>query len=783
MSGTTSEKRKNYKLRALLANSAEGAVIVDMSGRVLLMNEAAARLLGKGRAEIVGKSHKQFKLRVLDAELKQVLAQGEKAKTRYLSLTHEDKSLRFKMTPFAGPSEQGVVVAIQDETELVRQQERAEAILSSTGDGLIVFAPDNRVTYVNPSACEMLGVSADDIVNEHTTTSALLKLEPPDAKEAAACWEMLSCTYTDCPAYESDDLRCWLMAGTTCRDGKASTFREKMSDCYACDVYLRNSRLLEECGMSFVKELTLSEPSHRILRIRTNPVIDSNGNYIGCVKSLHDITAEREVNQMKNEFVSTVSHELRTPLTSIKGYVDLILDGEAGDINDIQREFLQIVKQNGDRLVDLINDLLDISRIESGRIHLKIQPIDIGDAVAGAIDTFKAVLDQTDMSVRTKITKNLPHAAGDRDRVGQVLINLISNAIKYSPGGGSVTVTAKQRDDQILVCVTDTGIGISKEDQEHLFSKFYRVDSSLTRDIGGTGLGLSICKTIIELLGGQIWVDSGVGKGSSFSFTLPIAPKALVRTPAVEGPATGGKILVIDRSPEIANLIEIYLRKHGYEVIKAYSADDAMEKAVQHRPQAITLDVMLEGVDGFDFLQRLKERSETSSIPVVILSIVCDEGKSWRLGAANYLEKPINPERLVTIMNDLLGSVSSPLVLVVDDDKNIVDVLCRTLKNSGFAVASAYNGLEAMVAIEQTRPDLILLDLRMPQMDGYQVIEAVKKSEATSGIPIVVMTAYHFDGEKTDILSMAAEHVSKPFKADVLAEKLADLVSKGKDKR
>jgi len=303
----------------------------------------------------------------------------------------------------------------------------------------------------------MLGAVAEDVVNERTTTSELLQLAPPNADEAAPCWEMLSCSTEECPAYESEDLRCWLMANTRCRDGVPRTFREKMSDCYACDVYLRNSRLLEECGMSFVKELTLSEPAHRILRIRTNPVIDSNGNYIGCVKSLHDVTAEREINQMKNEFVSTVSHELRTPLTSIKGYVDLILDGEAGDINEIQREFLQIVKQNGDRLVDLINDLLDISRIESGRIHLKIQPIDIGDAIAGAIDTFKAVLEQTDMSVSVKVPKSLRQAAGDRDRVGQVLINLISNAIKYSPGGGSIVVSARQRENQVLVSVKEIG--------------------------------------------------------------------------------------------------------------------------------------------------------------------------------------------------------------------------------------------------------------------------------------------------------------------------------------
>lgn len=780
MAPTNPEKRKNFKLRALLAMTGEGSLVIDRSGRIVLMNEAAERLLGRQRVEIVGKQYARLGHESLEAEIRHVLGKEAAARDRYLSLTTGGKTLRCRIASFAGPADEGIIVSIRDETELARQQERAEAILSSTGDGLIVFAPDNRITYINPAACEMLDLKAEETINEHLTMSQLLGIEPPSASEAAPCWEMLSCVHTECPAYESDDLRCWLTAGTMCRGAEPASFREKMSECYSCDVYLRNSRLLEECGMSFVRELTLSEPVHRILKVSTNPVIDSQGNYIGCVKSLHDVTAEREVNQMKNEFVSTVSHELRTPLTSIKGYVDLILDGEAGDINEIQREFLLIVKQNSDRLVDLINDLLDISRIESGRIHLKIQPIEVNDAIAGALETFKAVLEQQQMAVDVKIPKDLPHAAGDRDRVGQVLINLISNAIKYSPGGGKITVSSRKRDGQVVVSVTDTGIGISKEDQQHLFSKFYRVDSSLTRDIGGTGLGLSICKTIIELLGGQIWIKSAPGKGSTFSFTLPIAPKELVRTPAVEAPAAGvgGKVLVVDRSPEIANLIEIYLRREGYDVIKAFAAEEAIDKAVQQRPQAITLDVMLEGVDGFDLLQQLKENPDTAAIPVIILSIVCDEGRSWRLGAADYVEKPIDQEKLVGVINNLVGSITTPLVLVVDDDKQIVDVLCRTLKKNGFAVASAYNGLEAMVAIERARPDLILLDLRMPEMDGYQVIERVKYDKATKDIPIVVMTAYHFDRDKTDILSMAAEHVSKPFAAEHLTEKVSELLSK-----
>jgi signal transduction histidine kinase/DNA-binding response OmpR family regulator len=777
MGDESAERRQNHGLRAVLSLAGEGSLLVAPSGTIRLMNEAAERMLGKPRADAVGASYKSVGVRELTEAVAEALKEPA-AGERTLEILHEGKTLGVRVVPVDDSADKGVVVSLRDDTELAMQRERAEAILSSTGDGLIVYSPDNVVTYMNPSAGELLGVKAEEVVGTSTSMSELLGMQPHDPSEAASCWDMRNCEQDDCPAWHVEDLRCWLMSGTLC-DGSAQSFEDKQGDCYQCDVYLRNGRILEEAGMKFTRELTLNEPVHRILKIRTSPVIDPHGNFIGSVNSMHDVTAEHEINQMKNEFVSTVSHELRTPLTSIKGYVDLILDGETGEINEIQREFLSIVKQNGDRLVALINDMLDISRIESGRIHLKIVPIDLTDLIAGGVATFRAVLEQTGHIVTAEAPDDLPLAAGDRDRVGQVLVNLISNAIKYSPGGGHVAVSARERGNQVVVSVSDEGMGISREDQEHLFDKFYRVDNSLTRDIGGTGLGLSICKTIIELLGGQIWVQSTFGEGSTFNFSLPVAPKELVRTPAVEGPVEkGGKVLVIDHSPEVANLVEIYLTKEGYEVVKATSAEEAVRRAASEKPDVITLDVMMEDVDGFDLLQRIKENPDTASIPVVILSIVCDEGKCCRFGAAHYLEKPIDHEKLVGIVQDLVGAADSPLVLVVDDDKHIVDVLCRQLKTRGCAVAQAYNGLEALAAVKVKKPDLILLDIRMPEMDGYQVIERLKSAEDTNDIPIVVMTAYHFDTDKTDILSLTAEQVVKPVEVEQIAEKVSGLLDK-----
>ena len=528
----------------------------------------------------------------------------------------------------------------------------------------------------------------------------------------------------------------------------------------------------------------MEEPAHRIVDVRVDPVLDDDGDYLGAIANIRDVTVEREATQMKNEFVSTVSHELRTPLTSIKGYIDLILDGEAGEVNEIQQEFLSIVKENSDRLVELINDMLDISRIESGRIVLKVQPLDVAERVTGAVNTFRAVTDQQGRTIHTDVPDDLPLAAGDPDRVGQVLINFISNAIKYSPAGGDVWVKASVEGNMVRVAITDQGIGIAPEDQGKLFTKFYRVDSSLTREIGGTGLGLSICKSIIELLGGQVGVDSAEGTGSTFWFELPFASDKHVRTPALEGPlgSPGGRVLVVDNSEDVANLIATYLSRRGYEVVKAFTAGEAWEYAVELEPRVITLDVMLDEGAGFQLLKKLKADAATRDIPVVVLSIICDEGKSERCGAAGYLEKPIDKDRLIGVIDGLVGSIAAPVVLVVDDDKQIVDLLCHTLKQRGYTVMGAFDGREAMAAVKRAKPDAILLDLRMPVMDGYAVLEELKTSEETMDIPVVIMSAYPIDRERADVLALATERVSKPFDVEEFVTRVESVMAEDEQK-
>ena len=304
----------------------------------------------------------------------------------------------------------------------------------------------------------------------------------------------------------------------------------------------------------------------------------------------------------------------------------------------------------------------------------------------------------------------------------------------------------------------------------------------MTREIGGTGLGLSICKTIIELLGGEIGVKSTVGKGSTFWFSLPVAPVEMVRIPLLEGPDgfSGGTILVVDRDPEVADLIDTYLSRRGYGVVKAHTADEALVAALRYKPRAITLDVILDEGDGFELLHRLKESPDTANIPVVVLSIVCDEGRSCRMGAANYLEKPIDQSRLLNMINDIVGTISSPVALVVDDDRDVVKMLSETLKRKGFAVAKAYDGAEAIASLEQRIPDIIVSDLKMPKMDGYELIQRVKTTADWAHIPIVVMTAHRIDPDRIRLLDLATHLLNKPITLEgIAAEVEAVLVGRG----
>lgn len=520
------------------------------------------------------------------------------------------------------------------------------------------------------------------------------------------------------------------------------------------------------------------ETEEKVVSVHMAPVL-MRDEFLGTVSVFRDITKEVAIDRMKSELISTVSHQLRTPMTSIKGYTDLLYLETVGEINEAQRRFLSIIKSNADRLALLADDLLDISRIETGRIRLNLEFIHISAISDEIAASLRGQIEEKGLSLKLDIPEGLPPIIGDRDRVTQILTNLIDNARHYTPAGGQITVSAQVRGNFLQVSVADTGIGIAPEDQEKIFGRFYRADHPLVQEVAGTGLGLSIVKSFVEMHGGDIWVESEPGQGSTFSFTLPLAERgkdmeeSLAPSVSPLSFVPTKRILVVEDEPDIAELIRYHLEGNGYVVTTAARGEEALAKARQEKPDLITLDIRLPDIDGFEVLQQLKSDEETAAIPVVILSIVPDRGDGFRLGAVDYMTKPIDEGRLLSAVGAILSK--EDIILVVDDDRDTTRLVQEVLGRAGFTVRAANNGFEALAVARREQPGLILLDLKMPGLDGYEILKRLKRDRTTQDIPVVVMTGSVTDEEvkREKVLALgAAQFLTKPFAIDEFVEEI-----------
>ena len=518
-------------------------------------------------------------------------------------------------------------------------------------------------------------------------------------------------------------------------------------------------------------------PMPRELELFSTPVRTPDSEQLGRLYVFRDVTHEREVDRMKSEFVSMVSHELRTPLTSIKGYIDLLVDGDAGELTEEQQEYLEIAKKNADRLVALINDLLDVSRIESGRMELHPSPLDLARLISDVAQSLRPQIEEKDQHLILEVNEPLPAVLGDTDRVTQILTNLLSNAYKYTPAGGTISVVAQAAEkDCVRVDVRDTGIGLSAEEQTKLFTKFFRAKNRTTQEVGGTGLGLTITRSLVEMHGGKIIVSSAQGEGSTFSFTLPTTRQLAQSEAASAIPQPGGRILVVDDEPDIANLIKRYLEHARYQVLIARNASEAVRMAKAEHPDLITLDVMLPDADGFTVLEWLKSDSATAAIPVVLLSMMDDSGRGKLLGAVDYLRKPIRERVLLEHVGLILSNDRAHLILVADDDDDVRGLIVQNLRNAGYQVIEAADGAEAVAMVKRDQPGLALIDIKMPNMDGITALRSLRAEPATRNLPVIMMTASPGVMEESRSVVNAlggAILLGKPYTAEELATAIA----------
>ena len=606
-----------------------------------------------------------------------------------------------------------------------QQQEQAterEAILTSIADGVVVNDVEGNIILVNPAAERILGMSEKELLSQGF-----------------------------------DDL--FATFGTQGEEEATA----------AMETLLNTS--VPEVAKSYKINL---EADNRVIHALLSPVLSLRGDFMGVVTIFRDVTKEVEADRAKSEFVSTVSHELRTPMTAIKGYTDLLHAGAAGPINDEQKRFLTTIKSNTDRLTALINDLLDISRMETGRIRFEPRPLQIGEVVADVVNVLAGPAEDKHLSLNYEVAAGLPDVMGDRDRLNQVLTNLIGNAIRYTPDGGDIDVKVYLVERAVRIDVRDTGIGIAPEDMAHLFERFYRADHPLVQETRGTGLGLSIVKMFVEMHGGRIWVQSEPEQGSTFTFILPIpVPAAEARRPAVSHlTAQVRTILIVDDDRDAADVTKRRLEGSGYRVVVMGRGRAANEWIEENRPDLILLDLILPDVGGLDVLRSLKKGDTTADIPIVVQSIVPDDGTAWDLGAVGYLTKPVSRE-------DLLRSVEQALtwqgrVLIVEDDPDTVGFLEAAMRQIGFTPLVAADGYEALTMTRRHRPDLILLDLRLPGMDGFEALTHLKRDAVTQTIPIIAISAHVADTErerKRLVTLGASAFLPKPFSiGDLLSE-------------
>jgi PAS domain S-box-containing protein len=452
--------------------------------------------------------------------------------------------------------------------------------------------------------------------------------------------------------------------------------------------------------------------------------------------------------KQKSEFLASMSHELRTPLNAVIGFSEVLSEKMFGDLNSKQEEYILDILSSGRHLLSLINDILDISKVEAGRMELELSTFDVSALLESTLALVRERANRSGIHLTIEIDSECGQFTADERKVKQVVLNLLSNAVKFTSRGGQVSLKASLIDNAMNISVTDTGVGIAPEDQQKVFEEFYQVGSDYSRKREGTGLGLALAKRYIELHGGHIQVTSAVGHGSTFTFSLPMRPHIEETSEFTDERAITHSqaplALIVEDDPASAKLLKLYLTEAGFTVEVAHDGEVGFEKARTLQPTVITLDILMPRVDGWDFLTRLKADSRTASIPVVVLSIVDEPGKGFALGATEYLVKPVDREELIRAVRHAVRTPRQDArditVLAVDDDPIVLELMDAVLGSEDFTVLKAASGREGLELARQRRPDVIVLDLLMPDLDGFQVLDELKKNPETAHIPIIILT-------------------------------------------
>ncbi|PMB24787.1 PAS domain S-box protein [Fischerella thermalis] len=716
---------KNQHLLEMLNHSSDAIIVREMTDKISYWNQGAEILYGWTREEVKDKYAHTFLKATLPKPIEEILTEflqqgsweGEVQQTtrdgRQIMVQSRWTLQRDTYGQPCAVLEINTDITLRKQAEIALRQINQElearvaertaalqntlaeaqglnAILDNLADGLLVVNIAGEITHFNPAFMEMYALSATE----------------------------LNCqSYRELPMSGLVDL--------------IDQTKSHPQEVFAAEVALAKERIGQAVATAIFKGGTANEPA----------------TCFGCALLIRDVTAEKEIDKMKTDFISTVSHELRTPLTSILGFASIIQEKLETDVFPIlcaeDRKLQKTIKRVGnnlniivseaERLTSLINDVLDIAKMEAGKVEWQMQPLDPSELVDWATNSTAALFETNGLELITEIEPGLPQIVGDRNRLLQVLINLISNAVKFT-NSGCVTCRVKQQNNGVCISVIDTGIGIALADQPKVFEKFRQVGDTLTDKPKGTGLGLPICKQIVEHHGGRIWVESEPGKGSTFSFLIPIYESgnennsklnldALVKqlkehviTTKIALDENRKTILVVDDDANIRELLRQHLETEGYNVREAKDGMDAIQQIKTTHPDLILLDVMMPQINGFDVAAVLKNDPQTADIPIIILSIVENKERGYHIGIDRYLTKPIHTEKLINEIGSLLSQgTSSKKVLVVDKNASTLKVLSDVLQTQGYNVIEASDPQECIHKALSVKPDMIIIDSMLSQ--------------------------------------------------------------------
>ncbi|WP_432472824.1 PAS domain-containing hybrid sensor histidine kinase/response regulator [Amphritea sp. HPY] len=741
MHGTDEQKTLSdaARLNAVLDNVIDGIITITGSGLIDSFNNAAEKIFGYSASEVIGQSVKMLMPNPYHNEHDGYLHNyKETGKKKIIGIGREVVGLRkngttfpleLAVSEFTVNDERYFTGIIRDltehkraEVELTSAQVKLQGVFNSVIDGLIIIDKKGIIDAFNPAAVSIFGYTEEEVLGEN------VKILMPEPYRG-----------------EHDDyINGHIKTGEkkVIGIGREVTGRRKNGSLFPMDLAVSPMQISgQPMFVGLVRDITERKNTESHLK-------------------LAKLTAE-SANRMKSEFLANMSHELRTPLNAIIGYSELLSEEAEDGGNPENIEDLNRIHTAGNHLLRLINDVLDLAKIEAGQVELVQEQVSIQNLLQELGTIIQHQMDKNDNSFEIACDESVVEINADSSRLRQILLNLLSNAAKFTHKG-QVTLSVKRetRDglEQLTFSVSDTGIGMTPDQVEKVFTPFVQADASTTRLFGGSGLGLSICKDLCQIMGGDIEAESQKGKGSTFTVHIPVDSSSLNQNKDNDGGVTYGAtapsadsyrsgnflqpgecVLVIIDDDEARDLIVNTLEYDGFGVAVARNGQEGIKLASELRPMSIILDNNLPTMDGWEVLRTLKGSPKTVGIPVIVYTVVHEHSKAE--GVTAYLTKPIQKTELLELLNKLAPVLNDVDVMIVDDEPDVRALLRRQLASIGCTGRECENGLQALSDVKQKMPDIILLDLMMPKMDGFEFVSELRRLPEGKNVPVVILTA------------------------------------------